>query len=240
VTESLQFATWFIHHQSHTYGIYIQGHIDRLPWRGLNKGRMFRVRLGSCPRASLRFPSCRLSSTLHQPNIRSPEAIASDYALQHGYDPNSFWRQPVSWGNLDSFRHLNNVCYVRFFESGRMEWLRNLAIIAGGEHRAKDLLEAKGISLILKSINVNFRRPVSFPDTLLVAHKALPPTADPAHLSIHAMAYSETQGTIVAESTAICVWYDYDTLSKCRSGPPVEFKQAFQHGEPDSEASKPH
>ena len=40
---------------------------------------------------------------------------------------------------------------------GRMQWLRNLALIAGGEQRAKDLLEAKGISLILKGINVNFR-----------------------------------------------------------------------------------
>jgi len=38
-----------------------------------------------------------------------------------------------------------------------MQWLRKLALIAGGEQRAKDLLEAKGISLILKSINVNFR-----------------------------------------------------------------------------------
>jgi hypothetical protein len=38
-----------------------------------------------------------------------------------------------------------------------MQWLRNLALIAGGEQRAKDLLEAKGISLILKSFNVNFR-----------------------------------------------------------------------------------
>lgn len=38
-----------------------------------------------------------------------------------------------------------------------MQWLRNLALLAGGEQRAKDLLEAKGISLILKSINVNFR-----------------------------------------------------------------------------------
>jgi len=38
-----------------------------------------------------------------------------------------------------------------------MQWLRKLAIIAGGEQRAKDLLEAKGIGLILKSISVNFR-----------------------------------------------------------------------------------
>jgi hypothetical protein len=38
-----------------------------------------------------------------------------------------------------------------------MQWLRKLALIAGGEQRAKDFLEAKGISLILKGINVNFR-----------------------------------------------------------------------------------
>ena len=62
---------------------------------------------------------------------------------------------------------------------------------------------------------------------LLIAHKALPPTGDPAHLTIHAMAYSESQETVVAESTAVCVWYDYDALSKCHGGPPDEFKQAF-------------
>ena len=44
-----------------------------------------------------------------------------------------------------------------------MQWLRNLAVIAGGEQRAKDLLEAKGISLILKSIDVKFRVRHLFP-----------------------------------------------------------------------------
>ena len=62
---------------------------------------------------------------------------------------------------------------------------------------------------------------------LLIAHRALPPTGDPAHLTINAIAYSESQETVVAESTAVCVWYDYNALSKCHAGPPDEFKQAF-------------
>lgn len=69
-----------------------------------NKGNMSRVLLRICASASFRFSSSRFSSTLHQPRGRSPEAVASDYALQHGYDPNSFWTQPVGWGDLDSFR----------------------------------------------------------------------------------------------------------------------------------------
>jgi len=74
---------------------------------------------------------------------------------------------------------------------------------------------------------------------LLIAHKTLPPTGDPAHLTIHAIAFSESQGIVVAESTAVCVWYDYNTLSKCHAGPPDEFKQAFQHKTASNETPKP-
>lgn len=55
-----------------------------------------------------------------------------------------------------------------------MQWLRKLATIAGGEERAKDLLEAKGISLILKSINVNFRVRLLFPLRLSSGLKIFP------------------------------------------------------------------
>lgn len=59
-------------------------------------------------------------------------------------------------------------------------------------------------------------------------------------MTIHAIAFSESQAIVVAESTAVCVWYDYDTLSKCHTGPPEEFKHAFQHGLARSENLEPH
>ncbi|CAL1714428.1 unnamed protein product [Somion occarium] len=91
--------------------------------------------------------------------------------LELGYDPTSFWEQQVVWGDHDSFQHVNNVRYVRFFESGRIKWMTSLGDEIGGPEKAEAMLKGNGISLILKSISVNFKRPVTYPDTLLIAHK---------------------------------------------------------------------
>lgn len=36
----------------------------------------------------------------------------------------------------------------------------------GGPEKARAMLKAQGVSLILKSIEVKFRRPVTYPDTV--------------------------------------------------------------------------
>ncbi|KAL4244538.1 hypothetical protein ABKN59_010370 [Abortiporus biennis] len=96
---------------------------------------------------------------------------AKEKLLSLGYDPASFWEQPVVWGDHDSFQHVNNVRYVRFFESGRIKWMMSLGEELGGEKKAQDMIKGRGISLILKSLSMNYKRPVTFPDTLLIAHK---------------------------------------------------------------------
>lgn len=151
-----------------------------------------------------------------------------NWAVQHGFDPASFWEQSIVWGDLDSFQHVNNVRYLRFFESGRMRWLQDLAIEAGGEQTAENLFKGRGISLILKKIDLDFKRPVNFPDTLLIAHKFVPHSKDPAHLLMHAVAYSNSQERVVTESNAVCVWYDYDNLRKASQGPPAHFARAIE------------
>jgi acyl-CoA thioesterase FadM len=41
-----------------------------------------------------------------------------------------------------------------------------LALELGGQAKVDDMLQAKGVSLILKSIEVQFKRPVTYPDTV--------------------------------------------------------------------------
>ena len=36
----------------------------------------------------------------------------------------------------------------------------------GGKERVQAMLAGQGVSLILKSVNIDFRRPVTFPDTV--------------------------------------------------------------------------
>ena len=42
----------------------------------------------------------------------------------------------------------------------------SLGNILGGKERVQAMLAGQGVSLILKSVNINFGRPVTFPDTV--------------------------------------------------------------------------
>ncbi|KAG9047527.1 hypothetical protein FS837_002051 [Tulasnella sp. UAMH 9824] len=103
---------------------------------------------------------------------------------------------------------------VRFIESGRMKYFSELAKSLSPES-AKNMLEGKGKSIILKKIAVNFKRPVVYPDTLLVSHR--PHSLEPTRFHLSTSLYSFSQQAEVASSDSICVWYDYDTLKKCEA-----------------------
>lgn len=66
--------------------------------------------------------------------------------------------QPVQWGDMDSFNHLNNVAYYRYAESARISYMRALGVM----HEREDLLT------ILAGSSMQYRRPVTYPDTLLI------------------------------------------------------------------------
>ncbi|KAF9026323.1 hypothetical protein BDZ89DRAFT_987967 [Hymenopellis radicata] len=101
--------------------------------------------------------------------------------------------------------------------------MRYLGYRLGGASAADSLIRGQGVSLILKSIQVQFRRPVTYPDTLLIAHRPVetPSPSDPNHfkdpsiLHLRASAYSLNQRAYVAHTDEVVVWYDYDKLRKC-------------------------
>ncbi|KAH7922229.1 hypothetical protein BV22DRAFT_674438 [Leucogyrophana mollusca] len=176
--------------------------------------------------------SSKPATTAGHPPLSGPPAGAAEQAraklIALGYDASSLWEQSIVWGHHDAFQHVNNAHYLRFFESGRMEYLISLGHTLGGPERARAMLSGKGVSFILKSISVNFRRPVVYPDTLLIGHKAVLPSSSPSASTptkssrtsfiLSAAAYSYVQGAVVADSDSVIVWYDYDKLAKCDPG----------------------
>ena len=66
--------------------------------------------------------------------------------------------QPVAWGEMDAFNHLNNVAYYRYAESARISYLRAIGLTFA----RSDLLT------ILASSNCQYLRPVTYPDTLMI------------------------------------------------------------------------
>jgi len=146
---------------------------------------------------------------------------ARKYLVDRGFDPTSFWEQPISWRDHDAFQHVNNVEYLRFFESSRIRWVMSVGHDTGGPARAEALLRPQGIALILKSMEVRYRRPVRFPDTLLVASKPAPepdPKNSRTQFLLFARAYSYEQRALVADLKSVLTWYDYDKLAKCDPG----------------------
>ncbi|KAK0227064.1 HotDog domain-containing protein [Armillaria nabsnona] len=169
------------------------------------------------------------SDTLEQ--YQEAKADAHKALTRAGYDPRYFWEQPIVWGDQDTFQHVNNVRYVRFFESSRIHWMRHLGHQLGGPSAADSLIRGEGVSLILRSIDVRFRRPVTYPDTLLIAHRPVQPDdaqiSDPSALNLEAAAYSLNQRAMVTLTKEVVVWYDYDTLKKCI--PEDRYLQAVWH-----------
>ncbi|KAL4062538.1 Thioesterase/thiol ester dehydrase-isomerase [Scleroderma citrinum] len=156
---------------------------------------------------------------LGEPSMSTEKAVrgAREALISMGYDANSLWEQSIVWGHHDAFRHVNNAHYLRFIESGRIRWLMNLGNLLGGEERVQTMLAGQGVSLILKSVNIDFRSPVTFPDTLLVGHKAIV-SSSRTQFSLVAALYSYSQQKVVANSESTLVWYDYDKLKKCHPG----------------------
>jgi acyl-CoA thioester hydrolase len=68
--------------------------------------------------------------------------------------------QAIAWGEMDSYRHVNNVVYFRYFENARLEYFRRLDWTA--------LEKATGVGPILASTNAKFRKALSYPDTIWI------------------------------------------------------------------------
>src|SRR5438132_11153085 len=72
---------------------------------------------------------------------------------------------PVVWGEMDSYRHVNNVVYFRYFESARLEYFRRLDWFA--------FEKETGVSPILAATQARFRKPLTYPDTIHVGARVV-------------------------------------------------------------------
>ncbi|HEY0880522.1 MAG TPA: thioesterase family protein [Archangium sp.] len=65
----------------------------------------------------------------------------------------------VAWGEMDAFGHVNNANYLRWFESARIAYFEKVAVSIGAS-------DASAWIPILGRATIDFRKPVSYPDTV--------------------------------------------------------------------------
>lgn len=67
---------------------------------------------------------------------------------------------PVQWGEMDAFRHVNNVVYFRYFESVRIAYMSRTSMF-----KATD---SERLFPVLAATECQYKKPLTFPDRIKV------------------------------------------------------------------------
>lgn len=124
------------------------------------------------------------------------EKLLADYAV--------ILKLPVLWGQMDSYQHVNNTIYFRYFESGRMAYGERIDMYR--------FAEELGIGPILAKADCNFLKPLRYPDTIHIGCRTAGMTRSELHQEY--AIYSEALDAIAAVGTAKVVAYDYRALKR--------------------------
>jgi len=106
---------------------------------------------------------------------------------------------PVQWGDQDAFGHVNNVVHFRWMESARFEYFGR----AGLGH----MMSNQGQGPILASIKCDYRRQLSFPDTVIISSSIT--SIGRTSLKMAHLLYSTAQQAIAAQGESVIVLFDY-------------------------------
>lgn len=118
--------------------------------------------------------------------------MLSDYPIIH--------IQPVAWGDMDAFGHINNVLYYRYMESARIRYMDELNIF---QH---------DVYTVVASNQCKYIRPVFYPDQLKIGARVEEMRNSALRMSY--LLWSEQQQAIVALGEAVMVCVDKENMLK--------------------------
>ncbi|MDB5310410.1 MAG: hypothetical protein JWO38_4612 [Gemmataceae bacterium] len=111
----------------------------------------------------------------------------------------------VAWGDMDSYAHVNNVVYFRYFENARIAYFDRVGWLRS--------MQEEGLGPIVASTSARYRKPVSYPDHLLVGARIT--DIQPDRVTFEYRLASSKWTAVAAEGQAVVVSYDYRNARKC-------------------------
>lgn len=112
---------------------------------------------------------------------------------------------PVQWGDMDSFGHVNNVLYLRWFESARIAYFHAAGVLAR--------MERDRVGPILARSTIDYRIPLEFPDEVRVSAWALKLGTTSFTMGIR-LCSKHHGGAVAAEGENVIVMVDYKSQAK--------------------------
>ncbi|MEL6674799.1 MAG: thioesterase family protein [Bacteroidota bacterium] len=111
---------------------------------------------------------------------------------------------PVHWGDMDAARHVNNLIYLRWAESGRIRYFEKMKL--------DTTFSPADIGPILGWQDCKYMFPMTYPDTAVVGVRVTEIEED--RFIMESGIFSKRHHRIAALSKQIIVPYDYGTLRK--------------------------
>ncbi len=122
---------------------------------------------------------------------------------------------PVQWGDMDAFGHVNNVVYIQWFESARIDLLNSVPSAV--------TMASGGVAPILVSIRCDYKKQLHFPDTVYIGSKVV--KLGRTSFEIEHAVFSEQLQQIAAVGTSVVVVFDYAINRPVRI--PKQLRQQF-------------
>jgi acyl-CoA thioester hydrolase len=106
---------------------------------------------------------------------------------------------PVAWADMDYYRHVNHAVFLTYFEGARIRYLDLIGF--------REISPEIPIGPILASAEARYRRPVTYPDTVVVGARCEELGVD-RFRQVYRLV-SRRLGGVAAEGTGVLVSYDY-------------------------------
>jgi acyl-CoA thioester hydrolase len=107
---------------------------------------------------------------------------------------------PVAWGDMDSFGHVNNTVYLRWFETARIAYFERTGVV--------DRMESEGVGPILARTSIDFRLPVQYPDSVR-AEATVTRIGKTSFVMGYRVLSTAHGGAVAAEGDGVVVMLDY-------------------------------
>lgn len=106
---------------------------------------------------------------------------------------------PVAWGDMDAFQHVNNLVYLRWFESARIAYFDRC--------HYQEIIQQTGVGPILRDARIRYRIPLTYPDRVISATRVTRLEAD--RFSMEHLVYSLNHQAVAAEGEGVIVCVNY-------------------------------
>ena len=112
----------------------------------------------------------------------------------------------LQWGDMDAFSHVNNINYIKWCETSRVELFRKM----WGDKKIllSDIIKGNGVGPILANFNINYRTALVYPDVAYI-YTRVRKIGNSSFVLEHLLKSKNNGDKIIADCSSVVVMYNY-------------------------------